>query len=85
MGCGPALPARASQYPSIRGVGTLPASGRTIGSLPLGDELWISLLIRDGRPVQAQGDEVLQPGDEVLALGGIDDVSLARALFESPG
>ena len=62
-----------------------PASGRTIGSLPLGDELWISLLIRDGRPVQAQGDEVLQPGDEVLALGDIDDVSLARALFESPG
>ena len=62
-----------------------PASGRSIGSLPLGDDLWISLVIRDGRPVQARAGVVLQPGDEVLMLSDVDDVSTARALFERAG
>ena len=58
------------------------ASGRSIRSLPTGHDLWISLVIRDGRPVQARADEVLQPGDEVLVLSDIDDVTPLRELFE---
>jgi cell volume regulation protein A len=45
-----------------------PADGRTIGELPLGEDLWISMINRDGKLVHVGRDTVLQAGDEILAL-----------------
>ena len=45
-----------------------PARGCAIGDLDLDEHVWISLIIRDGQPVQVHADTVLEPGDEVVAL-----------------
>ncbi len=45
-----------------------PAAGRPIGDLDLGEDLWISLVIRHGQPVHVRGSTVLEAGDEVLVL-----------------
>jgi cell volume regulation protein A len=44
------------------------ADGTAIADLPVGENLWISMINRDGRLVQVAHDTVLQAGDEVLAL-----------------
>lgn len=44
------------------------ADGSTVSDLPVGEELWISIVTRGGRLVPIRGDTVLQEGDEVLAL-----------------
>ncbi|MFQ5426263.1 MAG: cation:proton antiporter, partial [Gaiellales bacterium] len=61
-----------------------PASGSAIRELAIGSDTWISLVVREGRPVQARGDEVLQPGDEVLLLTDEEDVGSIRGVFDSP-
>lgn len=50
------------------------ADGRAIDDLPLGENLWISMVNRDGRLVQVGRDTVLRAGDEVLALTDNEDV-----------
>jgi potassium/hydrogen antiporter len=45
-----------------------PADGCTIGELAVGEDVWISLVIRGGRLVPVQGSTRLQAGDEILAL-----------------
>ncbi|WP_250009326.1 potassium/proton antiporter [Actinoplanes sp. M2I2] len=45
-----------------------PADGQTIGDLSLGENLWISMINRDGQLVQVGRDTTLQAGDEILAL-----------------
>jgi potassium/hydrogen antiporter len=59
-----------------------PADGRAVGDLPLGEDMWISVLRRDGRLVQVRGDTVLRAGDEVLALGDPDEDP--DGLFSAP-
>jgi cell volume regulation protein A len=49
------------------------ADGSTIGDLPVGENLWISMINRDGRLVQVGRDTVLQAGDEILALADNED------------
>jgi potassium/hydrogen antiporter len=49
------------------------ADGSTIADLPVGENLWISMINRDGRLVQVAHDTVLQAGDEILALADTDD------------
>jgi cell volume regulation protein A len=49
------------------------ADGHPVGDLPLGEDMWISLVSRDGHLVQVRGATVLRAGDEVLALGDPDD------------
>ena len=58
-----------------------PADGASIGDLPLGEDVWISMVSRHGRLVHVRGDTLLQAGDEVLALAPERDV--AQALFRS--
>jgi cell volume regulation protein A len=53
------------------------ADGCSVGELPVGEDVWISMLSRDGRLVQVRGDTVLQPGDELLVLAG-DDTDSGR-------
>ncbi|NMI01058.1 potassium/proton antiporter [Pseudonocardia sp. K10HN5] len=45
-----------------------PADGRSVRDLHLGHDIWISLVVRDGHPVQVRGDTRLRAGDEVLVL-----------------
>lgn len=44
------------------------AVGRPVRELHQRDNVWISLLVRDGRPVRVRPDTLIQPGDEVLLL-----------------
>lgn len=48
------------------------ADGRSIADLPVGENLWISMINRDGRLVQVAHDAVMQADDEVLALTDSD-------------
>ncbi len=58
-----------------------PADGCQIGELPVGEDVWISMVSRHGRLVQVRGDTELQPGDEVVALVGDDTDTDVRATF----
>ncbi len=44
------------------------ADGATVADLHRGQDVWISLVVRDGTPVRVRGDTVLRAGDEVLLL-----------------
>ncbi len=55
------------------------ADGSTIEDLPLEEDVWISMVSRDGRLVQVRGTTVLAAGDEVLALAS--DGSVIARLF----
>jgi len=57
------------------------ADGSTIADLPVGENLWISMINRDGRLVQVAHDTVLRAGDEVLALADTDDGADPAAIF----
>ena len=57
------------------------AAGTAIGGLPLPEDAWISLIIRDGRPISARADTLLQPADEVVALASSTDEARLRGLF----
>lgn len=57
-----------------------PADGTTVGDLPLGEDIWISMISRNGRLVHVRGDTVLLAGDVVLTLAPDDGV--ASALFQ---
>jgi cell volume regulation protein A len=59
------------------------ADGSPIRDLPLDEEMWISLVARDGLLVQVRGETVLRSGDEVLVLG--DPAHGPDALFNQPG
>jgi cell volume regulation protein A len=59
-----------------------PADGSRIGNLPLGEDVWISMVSRTGRLVQVRGTTVLREGDQVLALAS--DRDLIAALFTAP-
>jgi potassium/hydrogen antiporter len=45
-----------------------PADGCALRELDLGEDAWISLVIRDGQLVPVQGATILRAGDEVVAL-----------------
>ncbi|HET9896063.1 MAG TPA: cation:proton antiporter [Streptosporangiaceae bacterium] len=57
------------------------AARAPIGGLPLPEDAWISLIIRDGRPIPALADTMLQPGDEVVVLASAPDEARLRGLF----
>jgi potassium/hydrogen antiporter len=60
------------------------AAGRTIRDLPLSENAWISLVIRDGAARRPRGALVLERGDELLVLADAHDVPALRHLFERP-
>ena len=60
-----------------------PAAGKRIRDLELGEEAWISLLVRDGEPIQARGTRVLRPGDELVIVASPEQASVLRRLFGS--
>lgn len=58
------------------------AAGRRISELPLGENAWITLVVHDGRAMQARGSYLLRPGDAVVVLGGDRDADALELLFE---
>jgi len=58
------------------------ADGRRIRDLPIGEDSWISLIVRDSRPIQPRGSVTLQPGDELLVLAGDRHPEAVSAVFE---
>ncbi len=58
-------PAGAREYRVDPGA---PADGLTVAELHRREEVWISLVVRDGVPVQLSGETILRAGDEVLLL-----------------
>jgi len=61
-----------------------PAQGRAIRDLDLGEDVWISLVVRRGRPVQVRADTVLHSGDEVIVLIDPDSEHDPTPLFTDP-
>jgi potassium/hydrogen antiporter len=55
------------------------ADGATIRDLPLDEDVWVSVVSRNGLMVQVSGTTTLEAGDEVLAI--TSDRSLADGLF----
>jgi potassium/hydrogen antiporter len=59
------------------------AASTPIGDLPLPEDAWISLIIRDGHPVPPHEDTILQAGDEIVVLASGKDEASLRELFGS--
>jgi potassium/hydrogen antiporter len=60
------------------------ADGTRLTDLPLGEDAWISMVIRDGRLVPPAADTVLRPGDEVLVLVDPDERPDLSGTFGEP-
>jgi cell volume regulation protein A len=62
-----------------------PAEGTTISDLPCGEEVWVSLVIRDGNLLTTGADTTLRAGDDVLVLADPDSEPELDRLFTSAG
>ncbi|HEY7260386.1 MAG TPA: cation:proton antiporter [Trebonia sp.] len=60
------------------------ADGTAIGELPCGEDVWVSLIVRDGNLVTAAGDMTLRAGDDVLVLAEPDEAPALDLLFTAP-
>jgi len=61
-----------------------PADGHRIGELELGEDVWISLVIRDGQLIPVQGATTLRAGDELVALTDPERASDLASVFTAP-
>ncbi len=61
-----------------------PADGATIGELPCGEEVWVSLVIREGSLLTTANDTTLLAGDDVLVLADPDSAPGLDGLFSRP-
>lgn len=60
------------------------ADGRAIRDLGLGDEIWISFILRNGRSIQVHPSTVLAAGDDVLVQVDPDGPTHPERLFDTP-
>jgi len=58
-----------------------PADGAAIADLPVGEDVWVTLVIRNERLVPTRGSTRLRPGDELLVLSPGADADLG-SLFQ---
>jgi len=58
-----------------------PADGRSVRDLHLGQDIWISLVVRKGRSLRVRGETTLHSGDEVLLLTDPDTDHDLAAIF----
>lgn len=61
------------------------ADGTTVEELDLGEEVWISLVIRENQPVHVRGSTRLAAGDEVVLLVDSTDDAGLDELFTQTG
>ncbi|HEY2308380.1 MAG TPA: cation:proton antiporter [Streptosporangiaceae bacterium] len=57
------------------------ADGSAVSELPFGEDVWVSLIVRDGNLVTAAADMTLQAGDDVLVLAEPDETPALDRLF----
>lgn len=62
-----------------------PAANSAIDDLPLGEDTWISFIVRDGHLVPVQAETRLYLGDEVVLLSGDADRAALAAVFTPNG
>ena len=63
-----------------------PADGLSIRDLPVGEDVWVSLVVRAGGLLQVRADTVLNAGDDVAVIAGPDQVDALDAVFgKRPG
>jgi NhaP-type Na+/H+ and K+/H+ antiporter len=62
-----------------------PADGCRIGDLDVGEDMWISFVIRDDQLVPVGGATSLRAGDEVLALTDLERGPDLGRIFSKPG
>ena len=60
------------------------ADGSAVSELPFGEDVWVSLIVRDGNLVTAAADMTLQAGDDVLVLAEPDEAPALDRLFTAP-
>jgi potassium/hydrogen antiporter len=60
------------------------ADGSAVSELPFREDVWVSLIIRDGNLVTAAADMTLQAGDDVLVLAEPDEAPALDRLFTAP-
>ena len=60
------------------------ADGAAIDDLPCGEDVWVSLIVRDGNLVTATGDTTLRAGDDVLVLAEPGESPALDRLFTLP-
>jgi cell volume regulation protein A len=60
------------------------ADGTAIGDLPLGDDVWVSIVIRGGSLVTTSGGTTLRAGDDVLLISDPDNANEIERLFTTP-
>jgi potassium/hydrogen antiporter len=61
-----------------------PADGVLVGDLPVGEDAWVSFIVRSGRLVPVRADTELSPGDEVIVLAGTEHEPELEAVFTRP-
>jgi potassium/hydrogen antiporter len=62
-----------------------PADGCRIGDLDVGEDVWISFVIRDNQLVPVNGATSLRAGDEILALTDRERGPDLSPIFSKPG
>jgi potassium/hydrogen antiporter len=62
-----------------------PADGCPIGELDVGEDVWISFVIRDDQLVPVGGATILRGGDEILALTDPERAPDLTPIFSKPG
>jgi potassium/hydrogen antiporter len=60
------------------------ADGSAVSDLPFGEDVWVSLIVRDGNLVTATGDTTLRADDDVLVLAEPDESPALDRLFTLP-
>jgi potassium/hydrogen antiporter len=60
------------------------ADGSPVSDLPFGEDVWVSLIVRDGNLVTAAADMTLRAGDDVLVLAEPDEAPTLDRLFTAP-
>jgi potassium/hydrogen antiporter len=60
------------------------ADGSLVNELPCGEDVWVSLIIRDGNLVTPTGDMTLRAGDDVLVLAEPGEAPALERLFTTP-
>jgi potassium/hydrogen antiporter len=60
------------------------ADGSPVSDLPCGEDVWVSLIIRDGNLVTPTDDMTLRAGDDVLVLAEPDEAPALDRLFTAP-
>jgi len=60
------------------------ADGSAVSELPFGEDVWVSLIVRDGNLVTPTDDMTLRAGDDVLVLAEPEEAPALDRLFTVP-